>query len=153
MNKKDEIKKFLPKIGSPLLNELKAKSPRAVLQEYGDAIDESYPNYFRSFITETSRIESESEAVILSYSFYLIAFIAKGYNYKLFEVIPKSLDKPYPVELILFDRQPTNEGEFESEKELKEKLDSFFQSSFFSNVVNNLSSQVDLYNDSRNEKL
>jgi len=151
MDSKDEIKSILPKIGGNSQEMFKEKSPRSVMQEFGDVINENYKGYLRSLITETSRIDKRENAEILSYSFYIVAFIGKGYNYKLFEVIPQRKDKPYPLELILFQNNPSNEGLFQSETAFRKKLIAFFQSSFFSNVVNNLSAQVDLYRDSRQE--
>ncbi len=153
MTKKKEILAFLPKIGGKEQKIIKEKSPRKIMQEFGDAIDEKYKDYLRSLITETTVLDNRKKTETLSYSFYLVAFIGKGYNYKLFEVIPKRNDDPYPVEINLFERHPSKEGIFQNERTFYNKLSAFFQSVFFSNVVSNLSGQVDLYRESRNEDI
>lgn len=156
MNSKDEIKSLLPKRNRNLDNDTKEKSPVRLLREYGDAIEESYPNYFNTKILTTSVINSESnkrtpEDEKLSYSFYLIANIGQGYYYKLLEVVPKKLEKPYPIDLMFFERNQSKPELIKSQAIFHRKMKSYFRSSFFDNVVNNLMGQVDLYNESRKE--
>ena len=149
MNKED-IKKILPKIGSVEEIQMKQISPRVIMNNFEDAIKETYSNFLSAFTTETTKI-TEDGSEILSYSFYIVAFVGKGYNYKLFEVVPKQIDKPYPVELILFQNFPHIEGVVETQKEFSEKLFNIFKSGFTHNVINNLIAQVELYKESRSE--
>jgi hypothetical protein len=151
MKNKEEIKKILPNKGDAIEQELKQNSPRIIMKEFEEAITEKYKNFLSAFTTETSKIDDVNGSDILSYSFYLVAFIGKGYNYKLFEVIPKKVDNPYPVEFILFQNFPHNEGEINSAEKLQEKLFDVFKSSFTHNVINNLIAQVELYNESRTD--
>lgn len=147
MKSKEEIKNILPERSNIKKVET---SPRQIMNLFVDAIKEKYPNYFSAFVTETARIsEKDKTTEILSYSFYLVAFIGKGYNYKLFEIIPKQKESPYPIDLILFEKFPSNVGEFKDEKLFSEKLYDFFKSNFIENVINNLIGQVDLYRESR----
>ncbi|MBI9041964.1 hypothetical protein [Lutibacter sp.] len=149
MKSKEEIIKILPEGKNTSKVET---TPRQIMNLFVDAIKEKYPKYFNAFVTETAKIpEGDNSSETLSYSFYLVAYIGKGYNYKLFEVVPKRSDSPYPIELILFERNPSNEGEFNNENEFSEKLCNFFKSSFFDNVINNLMGQVDLFRESRGE--
>lgn len=150
MKSKEEIKSILPNGNSVKKVET---SPRQIMNLFADAIKEKYPNYFSAFITETGRLsETDNSSENLSYSFYLVAFIGKGYNYKLFEVVPKHYDSAYPVELILFQNNSKSMGEFKNEKVFSEELYNFFKTSFVDNVINNLMGQVDLYNESRETK-
>jgi len=149
---KEQIKNILPKIGSEEEIKLKQISPRVVMNEFEEAIKESYPNYLSAFTTETTRIE-QNGIEVLSYSFYLIAFIGKGYTYKLFELVPKKADAPYPVHLILFQNFPHNEGEINSQEMLQDKLLAVFKSGFTQNIIKNLIAQVELYNESRSDEI
>ena len=145
IDNKKEIINILPKIGE-IAEQYKSIAPRMVMRLFEDAIKEKYAGDLSAFITETSRINDKDEKeVSLSYSFYLVAFIGNGYNYKLFEVVPLTNEKPYPVDLMLFDKQPTDAGKFFSDKELSDRLKLFFQSSFINRVVNNLVAQVQLF--------
>lgn len=146
MKSKDEIKRILPNKSSvkPL-----ESTPREIMGLYAEAIKEKYSNSLSALVTETSRVSTDGNEELLSYSFYLIAFIGKGYNYKLFEVVPRAIDTPYPVGLILFEKHPRNVGEFSGERSFSEELYDFFRSPFMANVVNNLIGQVELYRESR----
>jgi hypothetical protein len=144
-----EIKELLPKIDSKKLDEMKLISPRKIMNNYSDAIIEKYPGFFKSIIYESIKIIDNNDEQF-SYSFYLIALIARGYNHLLFDVTPKRIDSQYPVNIKFYNDFLPKEIEVLNETEFNEILVNFFKSGCFSNLINNLSEKVKEYDNNRN---
>lgn len=146
--KTNDINDLLPEPNRDNYEKLKREHPYNILIKYAKAINERYPRKLDGIITESTDVTQER---FINYAFYIFAAIGNGYSYRLLEVTPTT-GEMYPLKVTLFERYPqelklvTNYIEFEN------LMNHILQMGFTQTLLLNLYTQVDLYNESRNEQ-
>ena len=140
-----DIKKLLPDPDRQEYESLKTEHPFNVLSKYGNAIGEKYSGKLNGIATESADITSER---LISYAFYIVAAIGKGYSYRLLELTPTSI-YTYPLKVTLFENYPQELKVVNNYLELENTINSIIQMGFTKTLFLNLLAQIDLYNESR----
>jgi hypothetical protein len=127
---------------------LKKEHPFHILTRYGQAISQKYPGKLDGIITESADVSGNR---MINYAFYILASIGKGYSYRLLEVSPTTVDM-YPLKVTLFGKHPQALPEVSSSQEFENLLNDIIRMGFTQTLLLNLVSQVELYQESRNQK-
>lgn len=143
----EEIKRILPNSESAEFEEIKNKTPYGVLQDFAEAINETYKDKLSARIGETYRQVEESVQNPV-FALYLQAPIGKGYLYRLLE-IEQLTAEPYPVYAYVLQDIKGQLGEYKDYSTFYDGLLKFFKSNLVSTIILNMIGQVELYNESR----
>jgi hypothetical protein len=138
---------LLPDPSKDNYEKLKKEHPFNILAKYSKAINEKYPGKLNGIVTESADVTGER---LINYAFYIFAAIGKGYSYRLLEVVPTT-GEMYPLKVILFERYPQELSQVNDYLELENLLHGIIKMGFTQTLLMNLVSQVDLYNESRNQ--
>lgn len=148
---KEEIINILPTPEGEEFEKIKLSNPYNIMLSYTNAINEKYKGKISATITESSKIDNtDNLKTIICYSFYVNAPIGRGYLYRLFEVTSNN-NSTYPVEVILFEKNPQNIGTAESPEKFNDLLIGIFKLGFTSTLILNLLAQVELFNEEKSK--
>ena len=147
---------LLPNEDSADYKNAKNESPYFFLINYSKAINEKYKGKLKAVVTESfqTRTKPGKDDVIrenLIVALYFEAAIGKGYLYRLLEV-EQTKSEPYPVVVNVFQNNPSKLGSFKDHHSFQKNMVDFLGSGFVKTLILNLLAQVELYNESRNQK-
>jgi hypothetical protein len=142
----NDIINILPNPNNINYEQIKKEHPYNILLKFAHAITEKYPGKLEGIITESSDI---TQAKLLTYAFYLLAPIGKGYSYRLLELEPTN-GEMYPLRILIFETNTQELAIVNSGDSLEKTLQDVFKMGFTQTLILNLLSQVDLYNENRN---
>ena len=153
----DEINfdSLLPNESSSEYKKAMKENPSLLLIEYANAFNKKYKgkvkakveNYFERK-TRARKNEVISEDLVIA--LYFEAAIARGYLYKLLEVVQVSRGE-FPLKVIVFQNNPGTLGTYKDYNSYKDDMIKFLGSSFVKFLIVNLLAKVELYNESRNQ--
>lgn len=154
--KKVDLNSILPNEGSPDFGDVRQAIPYGLLIDYAEAINKKYKGKLKAYVTESSQIKSniKNEELIenLIFALSLEAAIGQGYLYRLIE-IQQLRSTVFPVRVKVFRDHTSVLGTYKDYDSFYENVISFLDSGIVKSIIINLISMVDLYNESRNEKL
>jgi hypothetical protein len=154
--KKINFDSILPEESSQDYVNVKLELPHSVLIEYAEAINKKYTNKLKAFVTESSRIKTNKSNFDeyqenLAYAFSFEAAIGQGYLYRLIEV-EQTGTSTYPVKVKVFRDHTSHLGTYKDYNSFYTAIVGFLDSGIVKTIILNLLAQVELYNESRNQR-
>jgi len=147
-----DFNSLLPEETSQEFKRVIAESPYRLLIDYSNALNKKYKPKLKCIITESYQLRTSDEIkenIVIALN--LEAAIGKGYLYRLLEIEQLS-GGIFPVQVKVFQNNPSDLGKFDSYSSFESAILKFLNSGFVKTLILNLLAQVDLYNESRNEK-
>ena len=147
---------LLPNEDSSEFRVAKKESPYGFLIEYAKAFNEKYTGKLKAVVTQSFQTRSKpvKNDVVkenLVVALYFEAAVGRGYLYRLLE-IEQTKSEPYPVVVKVFQNSPGKLGVFKDHEAFQVRMLEFLGSGFVKTLILNLLAQVELYNESRNER-
>ncbi len=154
--KKIDFNKMLPNENSEEFEKAKQELPYQILVSYAEAINEKYKGKLRAYVTESSLLKNtaNSNEVIkenLVMALSLEAAIGRGYLYRLLE-IEQIKSSTFPVRVKVFSNHTSVLGTYKNFDAFYQPIIKFLESSIVKTIILNLLAQVELYNESRNQR-